>query len=89
MNEETIAMPKELTSENGMKYLLIGEFFEEVEVHCPECDGAGFKCDYAQRDAYMCETCDGAGEYLQKVPIQWTTIKEIYKKIVEHVEGRG
>ncbi len=33
---ESLRMPKALTAENGTKAQLVGKFFEEVEVSCPE-----------------------------------------------------
>lgn len=67
-------MPIELTAENGSKGLLSGEFFEEVELSCPECDP-----DEPDAD---CDICAGEYSCLQKIPVSWTTIKEIYKKAV-------
>jgi len=32
---KTVLMPKRLTAENGAKALLIGEFFEFIEIQCP------------------------------------------------------
>lgn len=68
-----VAMPKELTAENGAKYLLIGEFSEIIEIDCCECAGDG------------CEECNGNGHHNQKVPVSWTTIKEIYAMAVKHL----
>lgn len=75
MNNETVTMPTELTAENGGKGLMIGEFFEEIEIRCQEC------ADCENEDCYI---CDGTGFYMQKVPIEWSTIKAIYKKAVDH-----
>jgi Lar family restriction alleviation protein len=69
-------MPNELTAENGAKALLIGEFLESYETTCPECGTDDFPGE--------CECCDGSGRIVTKVPVSWTTIKEIYKKIYEH-----
>lgn len=60
-----VVMPRSLTSENGAKALLMGEFFEEHE------------CRYYNGDGELVE-------YTEKVPVRWTTIKEIYAKIVSH-----
>ena len=69
-----VKMPTALTSGNGAKYLMIGEFFVELEDpdHCT-CG----ECDY----------CEDFGEAAGtiKVPIPWTTIKEIYAKAVENL----
>lgn len=75
MKEEAkiIMMPKTLTAENGAKALLMGEFFEEIEINCPECDGDG------------CGECGDVGVVTQKISVSWTTIKDIYKMAVEHL----
>lgn len=83
MNNENLAlnngvvMPRSLTAENGAKALLIGEFFESVEIHNEEYCGCG-KCDYCM------DFPDTEETITLKVPVSWTTIKEIYKKIVSH-----
>jgi hypothetical protein len=70
-------MPLSLTAENGAKGLLSGEFFEEIQIPnegycgCNECD---FCVDFPDEEQTT----------KIKVPIQWTTIKTIYGKIVEH-----
>ena len=80
MNDK-ILMPRELTAENGAKGLLIGEFYEETELSCPECEGD---------EVAECEICgDGSGQYIQKTPVSWTTIKEIYKMAVKHLGEEG
>jgi len=75
MTDETMKLPVELTAENGAKGLLMGEFFEEIELDNTDYCGCG-----------ECDCCvEGLGEdeaYTQKVPVSWTTIKEIYAKIV-------
>ncbi|GAD09198.1 hypothetical protein GFGA_1c1221 [Gluconobacter frateurii NBRC 103465] len=70
-----ILMPDELTAENGAKYALIGEFYETTPVQCHECHGN-------PDDREECEFCGGEGELTQRIPVQWTTIKEIYKRAV-------
>jgi hypothetical protein len=68
-------MPRKLTAENGAKALLCGEFNETVLIPNEEYCGCG-ECDY-------CVDFPDTEEYIvQKVPIPWTTIKEIYDKIV-------
>lgn len=78
MQTEIVMMPRELTAENGAKKLLIGEFCEHVELPCPEC----FDLGETDED---CPTCEGSGTYMGHVDVSWTTIKEIYRKAVEHL----
>lgn len=66
-------VPMKLTAENGAKGALLGEFSETKFINCPECFSDG-----------ECETCDGSGRIGIKVPVNWTTIKEIWAKGVEH-----
>ena len=68
-----VMVPMRLTAENGAKGALSGEFSETKFVNCPECFGAD-----------ECETCDGSGRIEIKVPVSWTTIKDIWIKGVEH-----
>nr|WP_241234397.1 hypothetical protein [Klebsiella aerogenes] len=68
-----VMVPMRLTAENGAKGALSGEFSETKFVNCPECFGDD-----------DCETCDGSGRIEIKVPVSWTTIKEIWIKSVEH-----
>jgi len=75
---KTVMMPRELTAENGAKALLMGEFSETVIMQCPECDGHGL-----DDNEEVCNECDGACEYALKVPVSWTTIKEIYAMAVK------
>ena len=72
-----IILPEEITAENGAKCLLMGEFSESIDVTCPDCS----RFEGPEND---CSTCGGSGDGLINVPISWTTIKDIYKKIVEH-----
>lgn len=75
-DSDNVTMPKTLTAENGAKALLMGEFFEEVEVTNPEYCGCG-ACDFCAHYAQPPETI------IIKVPVSWTTIKDIYKMAVE------
>ncbi|EPK1029422.1 hypothetical protein [Klebsiella michiganensis] len=68
-----VMVPMRLTAENGAKGVLSGEFSETQFVNCPECFGDD-----------ECETCDGSGRIEIKVPVSWTTIKEIWIKGVEY-----
>ena len=71
--EGYVMVPMRLTAENGAKGALSGEFSETKFVNCPECFGDD-----------ECETCDGSGRIEIKVPVSWTTIKEIWIKGVEY-----
>lgn len=71
--EGYVMVPMRLTAENGAKGVLSGEFSETQFVNCPECFGDD-----------ECETCDGSGRIEIKVPVSWTTMKEIWIKGVEH-----
>jgi len=75
--EHKIIMPHSLTAENGAKALLSGEFHETVIIPCSACEENGYD--------ELCEECTGAGEYALKVPVSWTTIKEIYRKVVDEL----
>lgn len=68
-----VMVPMRLTTENGAKGALSGEFSETKFVNCPECFGDD-----------ECETCDGSGRIEITVPVTWTTIKDIWAKGVEH-----
>lgn len=74
---ETVTMPRELTAENGAKYLLIGEFSEEITLECSECLDVG--------SDELCEVCGGGITYQKIVPVEWTTIKAIYAMAVKHL----
>lgn len=63
-------MPKELTAENGAKALLSGEFNEVITVENPSI------CE--------CGECDDPLYVNKKVPVEWSTIKAIYNKVVGH-----
>ena len=89
MSEEMILMPRELTAENGAKWLLMGEFKEVVTVPCSECEGAHEDICEDDDDAEICEMCGGAGDVPQEAPVSWTTIKDIYAKCVKHFESKG
>lgn len=77
METKTVMMPRSLTAENGAKAAMIGEFHEEIEITCSAC-----YFDEAQDD---CEVCGGDGHYTQRVPVSWTTIKEIYAMAVKEL----
>jgi hypothetical protein len=77
---KTAVMPRSLTAENGAKGLLLGEFFETVEVNNEDYCGCG-ECDFC--DMYP----DAEPTIQHKVPISWSTIKEIYNTIVAHYEA--
>ncbi|QMH01952.1 ead/Ea22-like family protein [Escherichia coli] len=66
-----VMVPKRLTIENGAKGALSGEFSETVFTNCPECFGDD-----------DCETCDCSGRIEIKVPVSWTTIKNIWATVL-------
>lgn len=66
----SVVMPKALTAENGSKAAMMGKFFETIEHECEAC------ADWEFSDG--CEVCGGGGFIIQKVPVAWTTIKDIY-----------
>ena len=68
-------VPTKITAESGHKYALMGEFCESLKIACPEC----WDDDEADVD---CEICCGHGEFTQRVPIEWDTIKHIHDRIV-------
>jgi DnaJ-class molecular chaperone len=76
-------MPRELTAENGAKALLMGKFKESINVPCDNCIDGVIEYDSSVID---CKVCAGHGTVNQEVTISWTTIKEIYKMAVEHLE---
>ena len=78
-----ILMPEALTAENGAKAALIGEFHETFTHECLECEGSGLgpACRYSEGET-RCELCNGTGELVERIPVEWTTIKEIYKRVV-------
>jgi hypothetical protein len=78
-------MPKELTEENGAKKILLGEFSETIREECPECSGDGYYLPGAG-SLIHCDLCDGRGSHIVTIPVQWTTIKDLYARIVKAVE---
>lgn len=70
-------MPLSLTAENGAKSLLSGEFFETIEINNEEYCGCN-ECDYC------IEFPDIEQIVKIKIPVSWSTIKDIYAKIVSH-----
>lgn len=67
-----IMVPKRLTAENGAKAALIGEFNLEYSLTCHECFGQG------------CDDCSGEGAWTNTIPVDWTTIKDIWAKATNH-----
>ena len=72
-------VPKKLSSENGGKKALYGEFEETVVMDCPDCEGAGYIYDE------ICDVCNGAGQYSVWLPVSWTNIKAIWEKAIDTV----
>lgn len=80
---DTVMMPRELTAENGAKKLMSGEFTATTVIQCRECGGDGYQ--YHERaDDIDCDNCNGTGEETIVIPIEWSTIKEIYAMVVRH-----
>lgn len=73
---KTVMMPRTLTAENGAKGLMSGEFYETTTYECHSC------LDMISPD---CHRCGGSGIIKKRIPVSWTTIKEIYTKAVEHL----
>lgn len=71
-------VPREISAATGHKAGMIGDFNESVEVMCSECEQ-----DDPDPD---CGECGGEFFYQQDVPVSWTTIKAIHKRIVEIAE---
>jgi hypothetical protein len=65
---------------NKMKRECIGEFHVDVDEECQDCGGSGFVDDGLSQTA--CTTCDNEGTVTNKKDIPWTTIKDIYKRMV-------
>ena len=76
-NDLLCVMPKELTAENGAKFLLSGEFYVTTTSLCPACKDSD--------DIVNCSCCEGVGEIEERACISWTTIKEIYAMAVKHL----
>lgn len=76
-----VILPRELTAENGAKALFSGEFFEVNSLTCVACDENGIN-----HAGDKCDICLGSGTFEEKTAISWDSIKDIYKKIVEHLE---
>ncbi|ORM66093.1 hypothetical protein [Pantoea rwandensis] len=70
-----VAVPRSLTAENGAKAALIGEFNLEYNLVCHERFGEG------------CDDCSGEGRWINSIPVDWTTIKEIWAKAIEHFDS--
>ncbi len=75
-----VRLPDSLIAENGAKKMLSGEFNETLVIRCQYCDDGIFD------ETETCEECTGAGEFAIKVPVEWTTIKDIYSMIVKTMQ---
>ena len=64
-------MPLKLTSENGAKGALSGEFYVTNRIVCLSCAGEG------------CEDCNDEGGWDAEIPVSWDTIKRIHEAAVE------
>lgn len=74
-----VMLPDSLTSENGAKYLLNGEFKVTSECDCWDCSNSD------EEDYEDCTTCGGSGIIVDSHIIDWPIIKDIYAKIVENM----
>ena len=83
MSDDYVLMPKELTAENGAKALMMGEFYVETDIECPECIEDKIYGIWGDNDE--CELCNDLGFIIKKVPIDWSTIKEMYAFIEKHL----
>jgi len=79
MMRDAVMVPRRLTAENGGKALMMGEFFEKIDITCPNCQGDGIT-----EDGDVCKECDDCGEVVQQVDVSWTTIKAIYARAIDH-----
>lgn len=75
MRTETIQMPGYELFCNSAKGAMIGEFKEYVHAQCDHCDGLGEDAEG------LCQECNSSGEVRQPIPVEWTTIKDIYKRM--------
>ncbi len=79
--EAMALVPQEITAITWHKAGMIGDFKESVEVMCSDCN---------QDDPDPeCGECGGEFFYQQDVPVSWTTIKAIHRRIVEIAESEG
>lgn len=76
-------LPKELTAENGAKALLMGEYSVGDFIQCGLCDNGNASVDDDEFEA--CELCDGQGGHHVSFAVDWTTIKEIWRKAADHL----
>lgn len=79
---DTVTMPKELTSENGAKAIFIGEFHINQDIECNECEGLGHE---DTEEMLECVACEGAGLFRNKTPVEWAMIKDIYALAVKRL----
>ncbi|MDF7631407.1 hypothetical protein PUG46_19330 [Erwiniaceae bacterium L1_55_4] len=67
-----VAVPRKLTAENGAKFALSAEFYVDHTVTCHECAGEG------------CDDCGDKGQWEEAIMIGWPTIKEIWRRGINH-----
>lgn len=82
IDNDCVFMPKSLTSENGAKYIFIGEFKETIHSTCPACLNN-------EEDDEDCFLCNGSGKFTQEIAISWSTIKEIYQLAVDKLAKKS
>ena len=73
--KDAVIMPKELTAENGGKYIFTGEFKVVVGINHPEY--------FDDEDA-----ADGDFDEYISVAIEWDTIKKIYQTAVDRMKAK-
>ena len=60
---------------SDMKAACIGEFDINLPTFCPDCYQHEGEADPE------CTICKGQGEYIRKINIPWTVMKDIYKRM--------
>lgn len=81
IGEDRIPLPTYEAFCNSAKGLMSGEFnLPGPHVTCEYCEGSGWEDEEAEIE---CSECDGAGTHSTTVGVPWTTIKDIYRAIVD------
>lgn len=81
IGEDRIPLPTYEAFCNSSKGLMSGEFnIPGPQVTCEYCEGSGWE---DEEDEIECSECDGEGTHSTAVGVPWTTIKDIYRTIVD------